>query len=111
MHTWKEKTREGRYEERDVGFCGNGPIRLGMLRTAAGGPDPSPTAKKDAPNVVFYTFPDIPVPRELSFQREKSFVYETPTVKAGVLVLTGNVDVSPSRPTSGPTWRRTGGAS
>ncbi len=55
--------------------------------------DPSPTAKKDAPNVVFYTFPDIPVPRELNLLREKSFVYETPSVKAGVLVLSGNVDV------------------
>ena len=44
-------------------------------------------------NTVFYTFPDIPVPKELTFQRGKSFIYETPNVKAGVLVLSGNVDV------------------
>lgn len=50
-------------------------------------------AKKEAPNVVFYTFPDIPVPKELNFNREKSFIYETPNVKAGVLVLSGNVDI------------------
>ena len=33
------------------------------------------------------------MPRELNLLREKSFVYETPSVKAGVLVLSGNVDV------------------
>jgi len=44
-------------------------------------------------NAVFYTFPDIPVPKELTFQRGKSFIYETPNVKAGVLVLSGNVNV------------------
>ncbi len=51
------------------------------------------TSKNEVSNTVFYTFPDIPVPKELDFQREKSFIYETPNVKAGVLVLTGNVDV------------------
>ncbi len=50
-------------------------------------------SQNEAANAVFYTFPDIPVPKELSFQRGKSFIYETPNVKAGVLVLTGNVDV------------------
>jgi hypothetical protein len=49
--------------------------------------------KTEVPNAVFYTFPDIPVPKELTLVREKSFIYETPTVKAGVLLLSGNVEV------------------
>ncbi len=57
---------------------------------AAGG---QPAPQREVPNVVFYTFPDIPVPKELTLQRQRTFIYETPSVKAGVLVLSGNVDV------------------
>jgi hypothetical protein len=53
----------------------------------------SPKPRSEAPNVTYYTFPDIPVPKELEMVREKSFIYETPTVKAGVLMLSGNVEV------------------
>ncbi|MGA3173525.1 MAG: hypothetical protein ABSE25_03755 [Syntrophorhabdales bacterium] len=56
-------------------------------------PDQPAAAKETTPNVVFYMFPDIPVPKELTLQRSKSFIYETPSLKAGVLVLSGNVDV------------------
>jgi len=48
----------------------------------------------DAPNVTYYSFPDIPIPKELELSREKSFVYETSNVRTGVLVLTGNVDLN-----------------
>jgi hypothetical protein len=51
------------------------------------------TAQNEVSDTAFYTFPDIPVPKELTFQRGKSFIYETPSVKAGVLVLSGNIDV------------------
>lgn len=44
-------------------------------------------------NVVFYSFPDIPVPKELTLIREKSFIYETSSIKVGVLLLSGNVDI------------------
>ena len=67
---------------------------LGCAARQPAGQDPSSVVKGEAPNVVFYTFPDIPVPKELDLQREKSFIYETPTVKAGVLVLSGNIDVA-----------------
>ena len=60
-------------------------------KSAATGP--TDKAGTEAPNVVFYTFPDIPVPKELSLVREKSFIYETPGFKAGVLLLTGNVEI------------------
>jgi hypothetical protein len=55
--------------------------------------DQAAKPKGEDPNVVFYTFPDIPVPKELTLVREKTFIYETPTVKAGVLVLKGNVEM------------------
>ena len=56
--------------------------------------DQTATSQDDeALNTAFYTFPDVPVPKELILQREKSFTYETPNVKAGVLVLSGNVDM------------------
>ena len=48
----------------------------------------------DAPNVTYYSFPDIPIPKELELDRDKSFVYETSNVRTGVLVLKGNVDVN-----------------
>ncbi len=51
------------------------------------------TSQNEVSNTIFYTFPDIPVPKELTYQREKSFIYETPRLKAGVLVLSGNVDL------------------
>jgi hypothetical protein len=60
----------------------------------SGTPDQAAKQKTEAPNVAFYTFPDIPVPKELNLEREKSFIYETPSVKAGVLLLTGNVDIA-----------------
>ena len=44
-------------------------------------------------NQVFYAFPDVPVPRELEYMREKSFIYETPVLKAGVMYFRGNVDL------------------
>ncbi len=36
----------------------------------------------------YYHFEDVRVPRELNYQQKKSFVYETPRFKAGVLVFT-----------------------
>jgi hypothetical protein len=46
----------------------------------------------EAPNKVLYTFPGIPLPKELTLVREKSFIYEAPGIKAGVLLLSGNVE-------------------
>jgi len=53
----------------------------------------SPKSKQNTVNQTFYGFPDIPVPTELEFVRNRSFVYETPNLKAGVMVLSGNVDL------------------
>ncbi|HVN22372.1 MAG TPA: hypothetical protein VMT71_00270 [Syntrophorhabdales bacterium] len=50
--------------------------------------------KNEAPNVTYYSFPDIPIPTELELVRDKSFVYETSNLKTGVLVLKGNLDIN-----------------
>jgi hypothetical protein len=46
------------------------------------------------PVPVYYDFPDILIPTELSLDRKKSFVYTTPSLAAGVLVLEGYVDAA-----------------
>ncbi|MFH1623896.1 MAG: hypothetical protein ABID54_01920 [Pseudomonadota bacterium] len=48
---------------------------------------------KTEPLPIYYDFEDISVPPELKLDRERSFIYETPTVKAGILVFKGRVDV------------------
>ena len=53
-----------------------------------------PLSKTDAPNVAYYSFPDIPIPKELDLVRDKSFVYETSNLRTGLLVLKGNVDIN-----------------
>ena len=52
-----------------------------------------PQAKFETLNEVFYGFPDVPVPKELTFSPERSFIYETQALKVGVLVLSGNVEL------------------
>lgn len=55
--------------------------------------EPAAAPKYEQLNQTYYGFPDIPVPKELRFISEKSFVYETPSLRAGVLVLRGNVEL------------------
>jgi hypothetical protein len=49
--------------------------------------------KQEGPNQLFYGFPDVPIPQELTIVNDKSFVYETSVFKAGVLFFTGNVEL------------------
>ena len=42
----------------------------------------------------YYDFEDIPVPFELNIDKDESFIYQTSSFKAGVLVLSGRVDPS-----------------
>ena len=58
------------------------------------GQEEQPLSKSEAPNVAYYSFPDIPVPKELSLVRDRSFVYETSNLRTGLLVLSGNVDIN-----------------
>ena len=58
------------------------------------GQEEKPLPKGETPNVTYYSFPDIPIPKELELARDRSFVYETSNLRTGVLVLSGNVDVN-----------------
>ncbi len=57
-----------------------------------GTPDTQSPAKGQGFNQQYYGFPDVPVPKEVQIVNERSFVYETPSFKAGVIVFNGNVD-------------------
>jgi hypothetical protein len=59
-----------------------------------GGKEDTSKQRIEKPNVQYFTFSDIPFPSEMSVDRDKTFVYETPALKAGVLVLSGNVDMA-----------------
>ncbi|HOC45903.1 MAG: hypothetical protein PHT96_00070 [Syntrophorhabdaceae bacterium] len=54
--------------------------------------DTSSPSKAQGFNQQFYGFPDVPIPKEVEMVNERSFVYETPAFKAGVIVFRGNVD-------------------
>jgi hypothetical protein len=47
--------------------------------------------RKDMP--VYYDFGDVLVPKDLKIDKKSSFVYTAPGFSAGVLVLSGRVDV------------------
>jgi hypothetical protein len=58
------------------------------------GQEEQPVTKGETPNVTYYSFPDIPIPKELELVRDKSFVYETSNLRTGLIVLSGNVDIN-----------------
>jgi len=65
----------------------------GCSTFGGGGGAKEDKSKTDLPNQAFYGFPDIPVPTELTYSQDKSFIYETQNLKVGVLVLSGNVEL------------------
>jgi hypothetical protein len=54
---------------------------------------PQVSKKTDLPNARYYDFDDIQIPNELSMKADKSKIFQTPNMTAGVLVLNGNVEV------------------
>ena len=54
---------------------------------AATGPD-------EAPSPLYYDFDDVLIPSELNVDMKRSFVYQTDEFTAGVLVLTGRVEIN-----------------
>ena len=46
-----------------------------------------------APEPVYYDFDDVLIPVELKVNKEKSFVYQAPDFKAGILSLSGRVEI------------------
>ncbi|MEW6671058.1 MAG: hypothetical protein AB1427_05105 [Thermodesulfobacteriota bacterium] len=55
----------------------------------------APSAQKDnGPVPLYYDFGDVLVPSELKVDKDASFVFRTPGYSAGVLALTGRVEVN-----------------
>ena len=71
-----------------VGFAFiTGCSRLGWQRRT---PKESPSVGTQA---RYYHFEDVLIPHELKLEPDKSFIYETPSLKAGRLVFSGRVQV------------------
>lgn len=58
----------------------------------AAAPQPPPTPPTQRP--MFYDFPDIPVPSELSIASGDSYVFQSGALKAGLLTLKGRVELN-----------------
>ena len=54
---------------------------------------PQASKKAELPNARYYDFDDIPIPNELSMNADKSKIFQTTNMTAGVLVFEGNVVV------------------
>jgi len=57
-------------------------------------PEAAATMEAEPPKPLYYDFEDILVPSELKVDRKSSFVYHAPGFRAGVLVLSGQVEVN-----------------
>ena len=56
--------------------------------------EPAASREEKAPATLYYDFEDVLVPSELKVDMKKSFVYHSPEFTAGVLALTGRVEVN-----------------
>jgi len=65
------------------------PNPVSSQQQAAGAPSTVPATQP-----LFYDFPDIPIPQELSLQRDDSYVYQEGQFRAGFLTLRGRVDLA-----------------
>jgi hypothetical protein len=52
------------------------------------------TEEASPPGFLYYDFGDVPVPSELTVDKKRSFVYHIPGFTAGVLGLSGRVEVN-----------------
>lgn len=56
--------------------------------------EPDATTRDITPSPLYYDFEDVLVPAELKVNKKKSFVHHTTDFRAGVLVLTGHVEIN-----------------
>jgi hypothetical protein len=57
-------------------------------------PEPATTVRDVTSAPIYHDFEDVLVPSELKVDRKKSFVHHAPEFRAGVLVLTGRVEIN-----------------
>ena len=55
---------------------------------------PATSPKKKGPSPVYYDFGDVLIPSELKLDRKASFVFQTPSLTAGVLALKGRAEMA-----------------
>lgn len=55
---------------------------------------PGTSLTKQSTQPLFYGFPDIPLPQELSLQRGDSYVYQESQLRAGFVALKGRVNLA-----------------
>lgn len=58
------------------------------------GTSPKVSAKTAMPNARYYDFEDVQIPNELSLNSDRSKIFQTTTVTAGVLSFDGNVEIN-----------------
>ena len=56
--------------------------------------EPAASKQDKTPAPLYYDFEDVLVPSELKVDNKRSFIYHAPDFTAGVLVLTGRVEVN-----------------
>jgi len=64
------------------------PVGQSSQSPSASSPAP-PASSSSAPRPLFFDFPDIPVPQELSRLDGETFVFQSGSLKAGLLTLRG----------------------
>ena len=85
-----------------LAFIGIGAVFFLIISGCAGGktkksgPGSQVTAPKDkGPSSLYYDFGDVLIPNELKVNKKASFVYKTSGFSAGVLTLSGRIEISP----------------
>jgi len=71
-----------------------GCARLKAMSKSPEGPKPAARKQDKTPAPLYYDFEDVLVPSELKVDKKRSFVYHSPDFTAGVLVLTGRVEIN-----------------
>jgi hypothetical protein len=71
-----------------------GCAKLKSSSTSAEDMEPTATESDDTPTPLYYDFDDVLVPSELKVDTKRSFVYHTDEFTAGVLVLSGRVEIN-----------------
>jgi hypothetical protein len=69
-------------------FAGCARLKRGRAKT-----EKQAATETKTPEPLYYDFEDVLVPSELKLDKKKSFVYHAPGFTAGVLVLTGRVEM------------------
>jgi hypothetical protein len=66
----------------------------GFKKQAGGSPPDAETEKAEGPVPLYYDFGDVLIPSELKLDKNTSFVFKTPGMSAGVLALSGRVEIN-----------------